>query len=286
MVSARKVVFMKKFTYEEIEQQFESLVHLFYENCALVGSSGVGWMSEVNHTSFIPKRKIALGITLGLLKEWGIGVTVDLSECSLECPYVDEDDVMADDNIEALWSCGSVMGALESAALPALGWEKHSYDMDTLREELGTDDASDIEEADLNSVLDTKDSVYSLEILNLLEECCDDGLLVDSYDIYWSQKVGTAYPLAMANERYQALFTKLLNEATQVAERYPGYWIKKVPAKDMYGFSNFYFSYMPTGEEVTECLFRPHCLIFMALLNALCDIILSEAASVAGKEAA
>ena len=178
MVSARKVVFMKKFTYEEIEQQFESLWHLFYENCALVGSSGVGWMSEVNHTSFIPKRKIALGITLGLLKEWGIGVTVDLSECSLECPYVDEDNVMADDNIEALWSCGSAMSALESAALPALGWEKHSYDVDTLCEELGTCDVSDIEEADLNSILDAKDRAYSLEILNLFEERCEDGLLV------------------------------------------------------------------------------------------------------------
>lgn len=285
MVSARKVVFMKKFTYEEIEQQFESLGKLFYENCALVDSYGTGWMNQVNHTSFIPKRKIALGIALGLLKKWGIGVTVDLSEYSLECPYVDEDDVMSND-VEELWSCGSAMSALESAALPALGWEKHSYDMDTLCEELGTCDVSDIEEADLNSILDTKDRVYSLEILNLFEDCCEDGLLVDSYDIYWSKKVGTAYPLAMANERYQALFTRLLAEATQVAERVPGYWIKEVPMKDMYGFSNYYFSYMPTGEEVTECLFRPHCLIFMALLNALCDIILSEAAPVAGKEAA
>lgn len=285
MVSARKVVFMKKFTYEEIEQQFESLGKLFYENCALVGSYGTVWMNQVNHTSFIPKRKIALGITLGLLKEWGIGVTVDLSEYSLECPYVEEDDVMSND-VEALWSCGSAMSALEKAALPALGWVKHSYDVDTLCEELGTCDVLDIEEADLNSILDTKDRVYSLEILNLFEDLCEDGLLVDSYDIYWSKKVGTAYPLAMANERYQALFTGLLAEATQVAERVPGYWIKEVPMKDMYGFSNYYFSYMPTGEEVTECLFRPHCLIFMALLNALCDIILSEAAPVAGKEAA
>lgn len=276
---------MKKFTYEEIKQQFDLLVHLFYENCSLIGSSGAGWMSEVNHTSFIPKRKIALGITLGLLKAWGTDVTVDLSECSLECPFIDEDDVM-DDSLEALWSCGSAMSALESAALPTLGWEKHSYGLDALCGELGTCDVSDIEEADVSSVLDKKDRVYSLEILSLLNERCEDGLLVDAYDIYWGKKVGMAYPLAMANERYQELFTRLLAEATQIAERVPGYLIKKVPMKDMYGFSNYYFSYMPTGEEVTECLFRPYCLIYMALLNALCDIILSEAAPVTGKEAA
>ena len=267
---------MKEMSFEQIKATYAKYSRLFNETCALLGNYGVEWMSDVHSSSFLPKRKIATVITLKTLKEWGINVPFDLSDYTLNCPETDEDEI-TDDLMDELYACGELMDDLRSNFFSYFGWEMHSYDIGDLAMELSPD-SEHFTEA-VKEFLSPDNSMYANEVCSVIESYLDYGVLVDYYDIYRNPKVGKAYGIAKSNRKYWDLFSSLLVDVAQLSERVPGYYLKECVSDSGYSFSHYYFSCPETGEEVSNSLFRPHCLIYMALLDTLCDRILEESTS-------